>query len=62
MVPMDVRNNLLRFGGLLFLYPKKRGHSSSNWSYTGHVIKYHNMNIGVVSETIVIAEDLDPYG
>ena len=60
MTPM-MRSNLMRFGDLLFIDAQKRGHNSYNWPYIGPVIKDHNMQIGVVSEAIVIAEDLDTY-
>ena len=60
MTPM-MRSNLLRFGDILFLDAQKRGHNSYNWPYIGPVIKDHNLKIGLVAESIVIAEDLDTY-
>ena len=60
MTPI-MRNNLLRFGTVLFIDMQCRQYNEFNWPYCGIMIKTHEMKIGLVTECLSIDESLNTY-
>ena len=54
--------DLLRFDDVLISDVFHRGSNSYNMPTIARVVKYHNVKIVLVAESIVVAENLDMYG
>ena len=60
-ITKSMRNNLLRFGNIIFLDAQKRQYNKLCWPYIGPVVKTNENEIRCVAESIVITEDISTY-
>ena len=57
----QMKENLIRYGDILFLDSQKRQYNNMCWPYIGPVVKNNENEIRCVAESIVITEDMSMY-
>ena len=56
-----MRQNLVRYGNVLFLDSQKRQFNKTGWPYIGPAIMTNDNKVGVTSESIVLIESIEMY-
>ena len=57
----EMRQDLIRFGDVIFLDSQKRQYNVANWPYIAPVVKDENMKTRVASESVCCEESHNLY-